>query len=553
MLAPSIPYKEADMDMSSHPEERQALLKVVGVGGGGCNAVNRMIETRLNGVEFVAINTDVQALRMSQAPIRLQIGAELTRGLGSGANPTVGTKAAEESRALIAEALEGADMVFLAAGMGGGTGTGACPIVAEISRKMGALTVAVVTRPFSFEGPRRSRVAEEGIQKLRDNVDAMVIIQNDRILQLVDRHVPIKRSFMLADEVLYQGVKGISELIMVVGDINTDFADVKSIMTDGGTALMAMGRASGEERALAAANQAINSSLLDTDIRGAKGVLWVVKAANSLTLYEVNQAAQLIAKNVSPDANIIFGQVEDEKMGEELEITVLATGLEGEEGGFSPALADEVLEAFERPLSNALESLSVEPRPASRQEPRAQQVPVRGLKEQPRPQVQARPQGRQPQPPVRQPGQVRPPQSPARDAQPSRGDHQPQPAAPAVQPPVRDAQREAQPARDAQRDVKRDAQPSRGTQPQPSRPVETPARQAQQPARQPQQPAREPQRPAREPEQPARQPTTPPRQQPPAQQRRSDPEPRPRPQPQTPRPLDNGDMDIPTFLRKRSS
>ena len=260
------------MDSSPRSETTPASIKVVGVGGGGCNAVNRMIETGLGGVDFVAINTDVQALRLSQARVRLQIGAELTRGLGSGANPVVGAKAADESRGLLTEALKGANMVFLTAGMGGGTGTGACSVIAEIARKSGALTVAVVTRPFSFEGPRRGRVAEEGIQKLRACVDAIVIIQNDRILQLVDRHMPIKRSFMLADEVLYQGVRGISELITVVGDINTDFADVKAIMTDGGTALMAIGRASGEERALAAANQAINSSLLDTDIRGAKGV-----------------------------------------------------------------------------------------------------------------------------------------------------------------------------------------------------------------------------------------------------------------------------------------
>jgi len=501
------------MDMSSSPEERHALLKVVGIGGGGCNAVNRMIETHLSGVDFVAINTDVQALRTSQARTRLQIGAELTRGLGSGANPVVGAKAAEESRALLAEVLDGADMVFLAAGMGGGTGTGACPIVAEIARKLGALTVAVVTRPFSFEGPRRSRVAEEGIAKLRENVDAMVIIQNDRILQLVDRHVPIKQSFMLADEVLYQGVKGISELILTVGDINTDFADVKAIMTDGGTALMAMGRASGEERALAAANQAINSSLLDTDIRGAKGVLWVIKASSSLTLYEVNQAAQLIAKNVSQDANIIFGQVEDEQMGEELEITVLATGLEAEEGGFSPALADEVLEAFERPLASAPESVPVgaRSRPQIRTvaEPSRTQPPV---------------QTTRPQTAARQAVPLRSPQAPVRDAQ--------TPRAGAGQP----AARPEQPARSGASQAQQPARPPVQTRPSPQQPVREP------------QPSS-----TREPQAPARQPVTPPKQQPAAPPKRSEPEQRPRPQPQAPRPLDNGDMDIPTFLRKRPS
>jgi cell division protein FtsZ len=316
------------MDAFSDIEDRGARIKVVGVGGGGQNAVNRMIAAGLGGVEFIAINTDGQALAKSNASVRIRIGNVSTRGLGAGGDPAVGARAAEESREVLQTALENADMVFVTAGMGGGTGTGAGPILAQIAREMGALTVAVVTRPFSFEGARRARVAGEGIKRLSDTVDTMIVIHNDRLLQLVDRHAPLQQAFLVADDILRQGVQGISDLITCSGLINTDFNDVRAIMTDGGTALMAVGRAAGEERALAAAQQAITSPLLDITISGAKGVLFNVKGGDDLALYEVNQAAELIRQTASPDANIIFGAVIEPQLKDQIEITVIATGFD---------------------------------------------------------------------------------------------------------------------------------------------------------------------------------------------------------------------------------
>ncbi len=304
----------------------QALIKVVGVGGGGSNAVNRMIEAGLSGVEFVAVNTDAQALALSNASIRVRIGNQMTRGLGSGGDPEVGQKAAEESRDELREVLQDADMVFVTAGMGGGTGTGASSVIADISRDVGALTVAVVTRPFSFEGMRRARVAEEGMVRLNERVDTLIAVQNDRLLELVDRQVPLQQAFLVADDILRQGIQGISELITVTGLINTDFADVKAVMKDGGAALMTVGRAAGEERALAAAEAAITSPLLDINVSGAKGVLFNVKGGEDLSLYEVSQAADLIRHTAAGDANIIFGAVIDERMKDQIQITLIATG-----------------------------------------------------------------------------------------------------------------------------------------------------------------------------------------------------------------------------------
>jgi cell division protein FtsZ len=316
------------MDRYAEVPNETAHIKVVGMGGAGTNAVNRMIEAGLVGVEFIAINTDGQALALSNAPTRVRIGSDTTHGLGAGGDPTVGAKAAEESRDELRSVLEGADMVFVTAGMGGGTGTGGSPVVAQIARDMGALTVGVVTRPFGFEGIRRARVADEGLKKLRTQVDTLIVIQNDRLLKLVERTVPLQQAFVVADDILRQGIQGISELITVPGLINMDFADVKAIMANGGAALMAMGRATGEERALAAAQQAITSPLLDITISGAKGVLFNVKGGEDMSLFEVYQAAELIRQTASQDANIIFGAVIDPKVKDQIQITVIATGFD---------------------------------------------------------------------------------------------------------------------------------------------------------------------------------------------------------------------------------
>ncbi|MTI49035.1 MAG: cell division protein FtsZ [Firmicutes bacterium] len=308
--------------------EQFAHIKVVGVGGGGNNAVNRMIESDVQGIEFIAVNTDRQALYSSKAEIKVQIGDKLTRGLGAGANPNIGMKAAEESKNEIIESLEGADMVFITAGMGGGTGTGAAPIVAEAAKELGILTVGVVTKPFMFEGRRRMLHAEQGIARLKEKVDTLVTIPNDRLLQVVEKKTSIMDAFKIADDVLKQGIQGISDLIAVPALINLDFADVKTVMENQGLAHMGIGRASGENRATEAAKQAIHSPLLETSIEGAKGVLLNITGGQNLGLFEVNEAADLIRQSVDPDANIIFGAGIDENLKDELKITVIATGFE---------------------------------------------------------------------------------------------------------------------------------------------------------------------------------------------------------------------------------
>lgn len=306
-----------------------AVIKVVGIGGGGTNAVNRMIEANLKGIEFVAINTDAQALLMSDADCKLHIGANLTKGLGAGSDPELGYQAAEENRQEIKEALQGADMVFITAGKGGGTGTGAAPVVAEIAKEeLGALTVGVVTRPFGFEGRKRSVQADEGIVKLQEKVDTLIIIPNDRLLQVVERKTSILDAFRLADDVLRQGVQGITDLITVPGLINLDFADVRTIMASAGSSLMGIGVAGGDNRAPEAAKAAISSPLLEASIEGAKGVLLNISGGSDLGLFEVNEAAEVIANAAHPDANIIFGAVIDDSLGDEVKVTVIATGFD---------------------------------------------------------------------------------------------------------------------------------------------------------------------------------------------------------------------------------
>ncbi len=305
-----------------------ADIKVIGVGGGGNNAVNRMIQTGLKGVHFIAVNTDAQALNLSLAEHKIQIGAKLTKGLGAGADPEIGQKAAEESREELTQALRGADMVFVTAGMGGGTGTGGAPVVAQVAKEIGALTVGVVTRPFTFEGRKRANQAEKGIQELKAKVDTLITIPNDRLLQVVDKSTSINEAFRIADDVLRQGVQGISDLIAVPGLINLDFADVKTIMTETGSALMGIGSARGENRAAEAARIAISSPLLETSIEGAKGVLLNITGGPDLGLFEVNEAAEIISQAADPEANIIFGAVIDEDLEDEVRVTVIATGFD---------------------------------------------------------------------------------------------------------------------------------------------------------------------------------------------------------------------------------
>ncbi|BBB93254.1 MAG TPA: cell division protein FtsZ [Methylomusa anaerophila] len=318
---------EYDMDL-----EEFASIKVIGVGGGGNNAVNRMIGSGLQGVEFITVNTDAQALILSQAPFRIQIGEKLTKGLGAGANPDIGEKAAQESREEIIKTLKGSDMVFITAGMGGGTGTGAAPIVAECAKEVGALTVGVVTRPFTFEGRRRQSQAERGIAKLKEKVDTLITIPNDRLLQVVDKKTSIVDAFHIVDDVLRQGVQGISDLIAVPALINLDFADVKTIMSEAGSALMGIGIGSGENRAIAAVEGAIKSPLLEMSIDGAKGVLLNFTGGPNTTLFEVNEAADIIAKAADPEATIIFGATIDERFNDEVRVTVIATGFDPRPG-----------------------------------------------------------------------------------------------------------------------------------------------------------------------------------------------------------------------------
>jgi cell division protein FtsZ len=314
------------------PQNYLAVIKVVGIGG-GVNAVNRMIEEGLRGVEFIAINTDAQALLMSDADVKLDVGRELTRGLGAGANPDIGAKAAQDHREEIEEVLKGADMVFVTAGEGGGTGTGGAPVVAEVARSLGALTIGVVTRPFGFEGKRRAAQADTGIERLRSEVDTLIVIPNDRLLSISDRHVSVLDAFKAADQVLLSGVQGITDLITTPGLINLDFADVKSVMSGAGSALMGIGTARGDDRAVAAAEMAISSPLLEASIDGAHGVLLSIQGGSDLGLFEINEAAQLVANSAAPDANIIFGAVIDDALGDEVRVTVIAAGFDEPEAG----------------------------------------------------------------------------------------------------------------------------------------------------------------------------------------------------------------------------
>lgn len=345
--------------------ELKADIKVVGVGGAGSNAVNRMIAAGLSGVEFWACNTDAQALELSAAKNRLQVGAKLTRGLGAGGNPQVGMKAAEESREEIANAIQGSDMVFIAAGMGGGTGTGAAPIVAEVAKELGALTVGVVSRPFFFEGRRRANQAEEGINEIRSKVDTLIVIPNQRLLEVVDHRASMQEAFVEADKVLMQGVQGISDIITVPGLINVDFADVKAVMQTAGSALMGVGRASGEGRAVEAARNAINSPLLESTIDGASGVIFSVTGGPDLTLHEVQEAANVIYQSVSEDANIIFGAVLDDRLHGEVLITVIATGFD--------MVVHPAEHALVRPVERTREQVQRRPEPAQAHVPVQQQ------------------------------------------------------------------------------------------------------------------------------------------------------------------------------------
>jgi len=314
-----------------------AVIKVVGVGGGGTNAVNRMVDAGLRGVEFIAVNTDAQALLMTDADVKIHIGSKITRGLGAGANPTIGYQAAVESKDELRDALKGADMVFVTAGKGGGTGTGAAPVIAELAKELGALTVGVVTRPFSFEGKRRARQAEDGIRALREKVDTLIIIPNDRLLQVVERRTSIIEAFKVADDVLRQGVQGITDLITVPGLINLDFADVRTIMKDAGSALMGIGVAGGENRAVEAAKAAISSPLLEASVEGAMGILLNISGGGDLGLFEVNEAAEVISSAADNDCNIIFGAVIDEALGDEVHVTVIATGFDNPRAQERPA------------------------------------------------------------------------------------------------------------------------------------------------------------------------------------------------------------------------
>lgn len=330
--------------------ESFAQIRVVGVGGCGANAVNRMIAEGLHGVDFIAINTDAQALMLSKANKRVRIGDKLTRGLGAGGNPEVGEKAAEESVDDLREVLKGSDMVFITCGMGGGTGTGGAAVVARVAQEVGALTIGVVTRPFSFEGHKRSAVAEQGINNLKEHVDTLIAIPNDRLLEIVDKRASLQQAFSFSDDVLRQGIQGISELITVPGLINLDFADVRAIMAEGGVALMGVGRAEGDERAMVAAQQAITSKLLDITIGGARGILFNVTGGPGLTLFEVNQAAAVIKETAHPDVNLIFGAVIDENMEDEIRITVIATGFDQRRAPRRRSIVAEQREAIQKPV-----------------------------------------------------------------------------------------------------------------------------------------------------------------------------------------------------------
>ncbi len=329
-----------------------ATIKVIGVGGAGNNAVNRMIDAGIKGVDFIAVNTDRQALQQSKANTKIQIGEKITRGLGAGANPDIGAQSAEESRSEVAEILRGADMVFVTAGMGGGTGTGAAPIVASTAKEMGILTIGVVTKPFTFEGKKRLSQAERGIESLKGKVDTLVVIPNDKLLQVIDRKTSINEAFRMADDILRQGVQGISDLIAVTGTVNLDFADVKTIMLNTGMAHMGIGRASGENRAEDAAKQAVQSPLLETSIEGARGVIINITGGEDLGLHEVNTAAELVQRSVDPEANIIFGTVTDPEMKDEIQITVIATGFEKPEARNASTVDSFINKSWEKKTSS---------------------------------------------------------------------------------------------------------------------------------------------------------------------------------------------------------
>ncbi|OXS63336.1 cell division protein FtsZ [Bacillus sp. V-88] len=352
-----------------------ATIKVIGVGGGGNNAVNRMIEHGVQGVEFIAVNTDAQALNLSKAEIKMQIGGKLTRGLGAGANPEVGKKAAEESKEQIEEALRGADMVFVTAGMGGGTGTGAAPVIAQIAREIGALTVGVVTRPFTFEGRKRSNQASGGIAAMKEGVDTLIVIPNDRLLEIVDKSTPMLEAFREADNVLRQGVQGISDLIATPGLINLDFADVKTIMSNKGSALMGIGAASGENRATEAAKKAVSSPLLETSIDGAQGVLMNITGGTSLSLYEVQEAADIVASASDQEVNMIFGSVINEDLKDDIVVTVIATGFNEEV--IQPPKQTRPTFGGMKPNQSPNPSQSVKREQPKREEQPQQQEPVR--------------------------------------------------------------------------------------------------------------------------------------------------------------------------------
>jgi cell division protein FtsZ len=379
------------------PGENFAQIKVVGVGGGGGNAVNRMISEGLGGVDFISVNTDNQALMLSKSKTRVRVGDKLTRGLGAGGNPEIGRKAAEESADELYEVLRGADMVFIACGMGGGTGTGASPVIAQIAKELGALTIGVVTKPFSFEGSKRTQSAEAGIEALKSQVDTLIVIPNDRLLQIADKRASLQQAFSLADDVLRQGIQGISELITVPALINLDFADVRTIMSEGGAALMAVGRSSGDDRARKAAEAAISSGLLDVTIDGARGILFNITGPSSLSLFEVNEAAAIIKESAHPECNIIFGAQIDDNMGDEVRITVIATGFET-----SRVARKMEAQMVQRPVAQ---------RPV-------QQPPVQRPVQQMPPQSVSQPQEYTPAPPPQRPAPpVTPPQN---DAPPSR-------------------------------------------------------------------------------------------------------------------------------------
>nr|WP_306238857.1 cell division protein FtsZ [Ornithinimicrobium cryptoxanthini] len=409
-----------------------AVIKVVGIGGGGVNAINRMIEVGLKGVEFIAINTDAQALLMSDADVKLDVGRELTRGLGAGADPEVGRRAAEDHQEEIEEALRGADMVFVTAGEGGGTGTGGAPVVAKIAKSIGALTIGVVTRPFTFEGRRRANQAETGIGQLREEVDTLIVIPNDRLLSISDRQVSMLDAFRSADQVLLSGVQGITDLITTPGLINLDFADVKSVMQGAGSALMGIGSARGEDRAVQAAELAISSPLLEASIEGAHGVLLSIQGGSDLGLFEINEAARLVQEAAHPEANIIFGAVIDDSLGDEVRVTVIAAGFDG--GAPMQRTDERALGQVQAGGTNRPPQQQVQPPQGGQQRPAQGQPQQRPAQGQPRQRPASAPQGQPQQRPAQAP-QGQPQQAPGQGGQRPQGQPEQAPQGQPQQPP----------------------------------------------------------------------------------------------------------------------